>query len=212
MAGPLLMALVGVEVHLAVGQARRSACRPRGCWRSASPPDGRARTAGCGSWPAGRISRRSGPRRPRSAPDHAAGSPGSDARSARSARTPDRRSGGADRRRESRRPAPATAAAMSAPPPWRPRLRRTLGLHGASLPHVLRCLSCGRLYAPRRRRAMRTAHGSFESISTKAMRHGSVPRLTQAWLVPCWTSTSPALRWISESSSSMSISPAITIA
>ena len=40
----------------------------------------------------------------------------------------------------------------------------------------------------------RPCQGSFASISTKAMRQGSVPRLTQAWLVPCWMRTSPALR------------------
>lgn len=44
------------------------------------------------------------------------------------------------------------------------------------------------------------------------MRQGSLPRLTQLWIVPRWTSRSPALRWTVESSSSMSISPAMTTA
>jgi len=60
--------------------------------------------------------------------------------------------------------------------------------------------------------AVEPRHGSLESIRMKAMRQMSLPRLTQAWLVPCWTSTSPAFMWISESSSSMSISPSITMA
>src|SRR3990172_497319 len=54
-------------------------------------------------------------------------------------------------------------------------------------------------------------HGSVASMRTKAIRQGLVPRLTQAWFVPCWISTSPASRWISESSSSMSISPSMMI-
>ena len=53
------------------------------------------------------------------------------------------------------------------------------------------------------------AGGSSESISTKQMRHGLPDLLTQAWLVPCCTSTSPALQCTSVSSSSMSISPSM---
>src|SRR6266404_2222556 len=53
---------------------------------------------------------------------------------------------------------------------------------------------------------------SCASISTKAMRQGRSPRFTQAWLVPCCTSTSPASRCTSESSSSMSIAPSMTMA
>lgn len=45
------------------------------------------------------------------------------------------------------------------------------------------------------------------SISTKAMTQVSVPLLDQAWLVPRWMTTSPAVRWTSSSSRSMSISP-----
>jgi predicted PilT family ATPase len=44
------------------------------------------------------------------------------------------------------------------------------------------------------------------------MRQTSGPRLTQAWFVPCCTSTSPAFMWISVSSSSMSISPSMMMA
>src|SRR5262245_7117851 len=55
-------------------------------------------------------------------------------------------------------------------------------------------------------------HGSFESISTKRIRHGSLPRLTQAWLVACCTITSPGFRCTSPSSSIMSISPERMIA
>ncbi len=58
----------------------------------------------------------------------------------------------------------------------------------------------------------RISSGSSASTSTKAMRQGLVPRFTQAWFVPRCTSTSPAFRWTSESSSSMSISPDITTA
>src|SRR5262245_7102766 len=47
------------------------------------------------------------------------------------------------------------------------------------------------------------------STSAKAIWHGSVPLLTQLWMVPRWTSTSPALRWTLVPSSSMSISPFI---
>src|SRR5262245_61489994 len=61
-------------------------------------------------------------------------------------------------------------------------------------------------------RAGAPAQGSLASTRMKAMRHGSLPRLTQAWLVPCCTRTSPAFKWISESSSSMSISPDMTMA
>ena len=58
-----------------------------------------------------------------------------------------------------------------------------------------------------------TAFGTGSaSIRMKAMRQGSVPRLTQAWLVPFWTITSPAFTCTSVSSSSMSISPDSTIA
>src|SRR5207253_3796943 len=38
------------------------------------------------------------------------------------------------------------------------------------------------------------AYGSCESIRMKAMRQGCLPRFTQAWLVACCTTTSPALR------------------
>src|SRR5215813_14026218 len=55
-------------------------------------------------------------------------------------------------------------------------------------------------------------HGSFESISTTRIRHGSLPRLTQAWLVACCTITSPGFRCTSPSSSIMSISPERMIA
>src|SRR6266568_132572 len=51
-------------------------------------------------------------------------------------------------------------------------------------------------------------HGSRESIRMKATRQGLPLRFTQAWLVACCPTTSPALRWTSPSSSSMSISPA----
>ncbi len=44
------------------------------------------------------------------------------------------------------------------------------------------------------RRGRARAQGSLPSTRMKAIRQGSVPRLTQAWLVPCCTSTSPALR------------------
>ena len=50
-------------------------------------------------------------------------------------------------------------------------------------------------------------YGSCESIRMKATRQGTLPRLIQAWLVACCTTTSPALRWTSPSSSIMSISP-----
>ena len=56
------------------------------------------------------------------------------------------------------------------------------------------------------------AGGVLASIRMKAMRHGLVPLLTQAWLVPCWTKTSPAFTCTSVSSSSMSISPSSTMA
>src|SRR6266478_8090844 len=52
----------------------------------------------------------------------------------------------------------------------------------------------------------------FAAINTKAITHGSVPRLTQLWIVPRCTSTSPTLRWTVVSSSSMSTSPDITMA
>src|SRR6266567_1081266 len=42
-------------------------------------------------------------------------------------------------------------------------------------------------------------HGSRESIRTKATRQGWPLRFTQAWLVACCTTTSPALRWTSPS-------------
>ena len=54
--------------------------------------------------------------------------------------------------------------------------------------------------------------GSTPSISTKAIRHIRSDRLTHAWFVPCCTRKSPACRWTSESSSSMTISPSSTIA
>src|SRR4029450_5649530 len=38
------------------------------------------------------------------------------------------------------------------------------------------------------------AQGSFASMRMKAMRQGSVPRLTQAGLGPCCSNTSPAVR------------------
>jgi hypothetical protein len=69
----------------------------------------------------------------------------------------------------------------------------------------------GRVDYPRKQ-VRRSRQMSLASMRMKAMRHGSLPRLTQAWIVPCCTSTSPALRWTSESSSSMSISPASTMA
>src|SRR5262245_19647820 len=50
------------------------------------------------------------------------------------------------------------------------------------------------------------------STSAKAIWHGSLPLLTQLWMVPRCTSTSPALRWTLVPSSSMSISPFITTA
>src|SRR5262249_32864689 len=49
------------------------------------------------------------------------------------------------------------------------------------------------------------------STSTKAARATSLPRLTQAWLVPRWTIPSPALGFTVESSMSISSSPCITI-
>ena len=56
------------------------------------------------------------------------------------------------------------------------------------------------------------AGGSCESISTKQIRHGLPEVLTQAWLVPCCTMMSPALKCTCVSSSSMSISPSRQIA
>src|SRR6267378_2971192 len=56
------------------------------------------------------------------------------------------------------------------------------------------------------------AYGSCESIRMKATRQGLPLRLTQAWLVACWTTTSPAFRCTSLSSSNMSISPDMMIA
>src|SRR6185437_202467 len=68
----------------------------------------------------------------------------------------------------------------------------------------------------RRHDCLASAHfftrGSAPSISTKQIRQASLPRLTQAWLVACWTSTSPAFKCTSSSSRSMSISPESTIA
>ena len=52
------------------------------------------------------------------------------------------------------------------------------------------------------RRKRSTAYGSCESIRMNAMRQGSWPRFTHAWLVACCTTTSPALRCTSPSSSS----------
>jgi DNA-binding response OmpR family regulator len=56
------------------------------------------------------------------------------------------------------------------------------------------------------------AGGSLASIRMKAMRHGLPLLFTQAWLVPCCTSTSPARMCTSVSSISMSISPSSTMA
>src|SRR6266702_4960490 len=42
-------------------------------------------------------------------------------------------------------------------------------------------------------------HGSRESIRMKATRQGWPLWFTQAWLVACCTTTSPALRWTSPS-------------
>src|SRR6266852_3926934 len=50
-------------------------------------------------------------------------------------------------------------------------------------------------------------YGSCESIRMNATRQGLPLRFTHAWLVACCTTTSPALRCTSPSSSSMSISP-----
>src|ERR1700688_3538558 len=55
------------------------------------------------------------------------------------------------------------------------------------------------------------ASGSWASIRMNAILQKSGERLTQAWLVACWMTMSPALRWTSESSSSMSISPDSTM-
>jgi len=52
----------------------------------------------------------------------------------------------------------------------------------------------------------------FAAISTKAITQGSVPRLTQLWMVPRCTRTSPARRCTSVPSSCMSISPESTTA
>jgi hypothetical protein len=52
----------------------------------------------------------------------------------------------------------------------------------------------------------------FADTSTKAMTQGAVPLFTQLWMVPRCTSTSPALRCTLVPSSSMSISPEITVA
>ena len=52
----------------------------------------------------------------------------------------------------------------------------------------------------------------FAAISVKAITHGAVPLLTQLWMVPRCTSTSPAFRCTLPMSSSMSISPDITTA
>jgi hypothetical protein len=49
-------------------------------------------------------------------------------------------------------------------------------------------------------------------VIAKAMTHGTVPLFTQLWIVPRCTSTSPALRCTLVLSSSMSISPEITVA
>src|SRR5579875_373119 len=56
------------------------------------------------------------------------------------------------------------------------------------------------------------AAAALASISTNAMTHGALPRLTQLWIVPRCTKTSPALRCTTSSSSSMSISPERTVA
>src|SRR5262245_8185651 len=50
------------------------------------------------------------------------------------------------------------------------------------------------------------------SISTKATTHGALERLLQAWLVPHWTTTSPAFSNTSSLSSTMVISPESTSA
>ena len=52
----------------------------------------------------------------------------------------------------------------------------------------------------------------FAPTSTKAMTQGVVPLFTQLWMVPRCTSKSPALRCTLLPSSSMSISPEITVA
>jgi len=49
-------------------------------------------------------------------------------------------------------------------------------------------------------------------ISAKAMTQGSLPLLTQSWMVPRWTMTSPAFRRTGPVSITMSISPEMTTA
>ena len=56
------------------------------------------------------------------------------------------------------------------------------------------------------------AGGAIASTRMNAIRQGFPLLLTQAWLVPCWTRTSPAAILTSLSSMSMSISPSRTIA
>ena len=51
----------------------------------------------------------------------------------------------------------------------------------------------------------------FAATSTKAMTQGAVPLFTQLWMVPRCTSRSPALRCTLVPSSSMLISPEITV-
>src|SRR5262245_48482321 len=85
------------------------------------------------------------------------------------------------------------------------------------------CVSCGhgRLAAELKGRALYRAFSprttgwpmpsGLASTRTKAARATSLPRLTQAWFVPRWTITSPALSFTVEPSMSISSSPCITI-
>src|SRR5262249_17247430 len=59
-----------------------------------------------------------------------------------------------------------------------------------------------------RHRSFCTSSGANSpSISTKQITHGAPERLLQAWLVPHWTTTSPASSSTSTSSSTIVISP-----
>src|SRR5260370_29355349 len=73
---------------------------------------------------------------------------------------------------------------------------RSLDLHSSTYPVAFRTLppTCTALASTR----------------TTASTYGSVPRLTQLWIVPRCTMRPPAFRWTTEPSSSMSISPDMT--
>ena len=63
-----------------------------------------------------------------------------------------------------------------------------------------------------RRERLAAGETGFAPISAKAMTQGTVPVLTQSWMVPRWTITSPAFSRTVPVSITMSISPEITTA